>query len=581
MADPFTLEIITNILDYAGEEMFLVFGRTAKSPVIYEVLDYAVAISDSQGDLVAIAPGVPGFAGILDYTVKEVLEKYGRDGIKPGDIFANNIPYRSGTHLNDVTLIKPVFYRDEIAAFTVAKGHWSEVGGMRFGSWTSDATEIYQEGLQLPNVKLYVEGRPNRDIIDIIRENSRLPSLVLGDMEAQIAALRAGERRILEAIDKYGYDAFVEAIDKIHRDARRKSLMHLSKLPKGEFEAEDYIDDDGITDDPVYVRVKVTISEDKFVADFTGSAPQTKGPINSPYPGTVTAVRIVYLAITDPHERLTTSYFSPLRVIAPEGTVFNPTKPAPTSTFWESMMFASDLVWKALAEHVPHKLTAGHFNTVGADILGGVSDRTGEPFAIVEPNPGGWGAGHDRDGESALVCIGDGETYAISIEVAERRNPVIVDRYELNTEDGTGHGKYRGGFGIIKDYRIANSSALFTGSYGRFKYPPWGVAGGFPGTRNYVVIIRKDGRREVRGRVANVQLSRDDVVSIRTGGGGGWGDPLDRDPVLVLWDVVNEYITPETARKVYGVVVDPETRTINWQETRKLRQKMREERGKR
>ncbi|MEB3859665.1 MAG: hydantoinase B/oxoprolinase family protein, partial [Desulfurococcales archaeon] len=385
MADPFTLEIITNMLDYAGEEMFLVFGRTAKSPVIYEVLDYAVAISDSQGDLVSIAPGVPGFAGILDYTVKEVLEKYGRGGIKPGDIFANNLPYRSGTHLNDVTLIKPVFYKDELVAFTVAKGHWSEVGGMRFGSWTSDATEVYQEGLQLPNVKLYIEGKPNRDVIDIIRENSRLPSLVLGDMEAQIAALRAGERRILEAIEKYGLDSFMAAIDKIHRDARRKSLMHLSRLPKGEFEAEDYIDDDGISDDPVYVRVKVSIGEDKFVADFTGSAPQTRGPINSPYPGTVTAVRIVYLAITDPHERLTTSYFSPLKVVAPPGTVFNPTKPAPTSTFWESMMFASDLVWKALAEHIPDKLTAGHFNTVGADILGGVSDRTGEPFAIVEP----------------------------------------------------------------------------------------------------------------------------------------------------------------------------------------------------
>lgn len=576
--DIFTLEIIKNGLITANEEMFYAFGRTAKSPVIYEVLDYAVGITDSKGELIAQAPGVPGFSGVLDFVAKEVIEKWNRE-MQPGDVYILNVPYKSGTHLNDVTLAMPVFYKDELISMILNKGHWSEVGGMHFGSWTSDSSEIYQEGVQFPCVRLYREGKPNKDVIDIILENSRLPLHTLGDMEAQAASMKVAARRIEKLIEKYSIENVKDAMEKIIDDGYKLALLNLKKLPKGVFEAEDYLDDDGLTDEPVYVRVKVTITDEEFVADFTGSG-RVKGSIASPYPATVSGVRETYMAVTDPHVHLNGGYFKPLKVIAPEGSAFNPVKPAPTSTFWEAMSYTTDLVWKALAPHVPDKLTAGHFLSILATILGGVDDRTGEPFAIVEPQAGGWGAGYDMDGESGLVACGDGETYIASNEVYEKHMPILVERYCLNTESGTGHGKFRGGFGVIKDYRVLCSEASFTVSIGRNKFPPWGVAGGTNGTPNYCVIFKHGEEPKIVRKVAAVKLVKGEMVSLRSGGGGGWGSPLERDPELVRMDVKNEYITIETARDIYGVVLDPKTLEIKWDETKKLREELKKKKSR-
>ncbi|MEM1732241.1 MAG: hydantoinase B/oxoprolinase family protein [Desulfurococcaceae archaeon] len=577
--NPFTLEIIKNAIIVANEEMFYAWARTAKSPVIYEVLDFSVGITNAKGDLVAEAPGVPGFSGVLDFVVKEAIEKWIHD-LHPGDVIVNNVPYGSGTHLNDVALIAPIFYKDVLVGFTATKGHWSEVGGMAFGSWNPHATEIYQEGLQLPNVKLYVEGRPNKDVIDIILANSRLPDNTLDDMESQVASMRVAARRIISLVDKYGLDAVLTAMERIIEDGERYARIRLRELPKGVFEAEDYIDAAiASSDKPIYVRARVEITDEGFVVDFTGSSRQVPSPINSPYPATVAGVKEVYMAIIDPHVTPNAGLFKPLKVIAPQGSIFNPVKPAPTSTFWEAMAFATDLVWKALAPHVRDRLTAGHFLSIIATIIGGVDDRTGEPFAIVEPQPGGWGAGYDMDGTSGLVAVGDGETYIASTEVYEKNFPILVERYTLNTEDGVGHGKYRGGFGVIREYRILNSTALVTIQVGRHDYPPWGVEGGLPGPGNRVVVYRQGSSPiEVRRMTAEI-FKKGDLVSIRTSGGGGWGDPLDRDPMLVLQDYINELITLGTARDIYGVVIDPSRRTIDWEKTFELRKKLRELRG--
>ncbi|ARM76944.1 hydantoinase B/oxoprolinase family protein [Acidianus manzaensis] len=578
MINQFTLELIENGLEVAAQEMFYAFGRTAKSPVIYEVLDYAVGITDYKGrGLVAQAPGVPGFSGVLDFTIREVLDKW-NNNIKEGDIIATNIPYSGGTHLNDVALIMPIFSRDKLLGFIVNKGHWSEIGGMHFGSWTSDATEVFQEGLQLPNIKLFVEGKPNKDVIDIISANSRMPSATLGDMEAQIASMKVALRRVNTLIDKYGLENVIEAMDKLIEDGAKLSKLRLSKLPKGVFEAEDYIDDDGISDNPVYVKAKVTITDDNFIVDFTGSSDQVKGPINSPLPATVSAVREIFMAITDPHASPNAGYFSTLKVIAPEGSIFNPKKPAPTSTYWESMSYATDLVWKALAPHIPDKLSAGHFLSILATILGGYNENTNEPFAIVEPQPGGWGACNEKDGESALVASGDGETYIASAEVYENRMPILVERISLNTEDGSGHGKYRGGFGIIKNYIIRSKEAYFTVSIGRSKFPPWGVNGGYNGPSNYAIIYEKGEEPKIIRKAASIKLKAGDKVSLHSAGGGGWGDPLDRDPELVLNDVKNEYINYNIAQKIYGVVI--ENGKINYQKTLELRSKLKNSKTK-
>jgi len=578
-SDPFTLEIIKRSLIVAAEEMFYAFGRTAMSPVIYEVLDYAVGITDSKGELLAQAPGVPGFSGVLDFVASETLEKFGKD-LREGDVIASNVPYYSGTHLNDVALSMPVFHGDELVGLVLNKGHWSEVGGMHFGSWTSDSTEIFQEGLLLPAVKIYSEGKPNKDVIDLILANNRLPRLTKGDMEAQIASMKVAARRVRALIDKYGLDSVKQAMGKVIEDGERAAKLKLKELPKGTFEAEDYIDDDGFGNSEVYVRVKVTIDDNSFTADFTGSGQQVKGSINSPFPATVSAVRETYMAVTDPHAEPNGGFFKPIKVIAPSGSIFNPIPPAPTSTYWESMAYATDLVWKALAPHIPQKLSAGHFLSILATILGGVDDRTGEPFAIVEPQPGGWGGWEGGDGESGLVACGDGETYIASNEVYERRLPVRVERYELNVSDGTGHGKFRGGFGVRKDYKVLSNKAYLTLSIGRSKFPPWGVGMGLNGTPNYAVIIKSNGESMKVRRIANYEMLKGDLVSLRSGGGGGWGDPWERDPKLVAWDVKNEYITIEQARNIYGVVIDPRSSEVDYKETQALREKLKKQRGR-
>lgn len=572
--DNFTLDIIENSLIAAAEECFVAFGRTSKSPVIYEVLDYAAGLTDKKGRLVAQANGVPGFLGTLDLATQDCIKKFGEDGFDPGDICIVNVPYTSGTHLNDVTLVMPVFVKKELVAFSTIKGHWSEVGGMHFGSWTSDSTEIYQEGLIFPPLKLFERGKPNSSLIDMIRANVRTPVMTLGDMEAHAAALRVGARRVVELCEKYGTSVILKAIERIMEKGEKLMKLKLKELPHGTFEAEDTIDDDGITDTPVPVRAKITISDERFKIDLTGSGKQAKGSINSPWCATVSAARAIFKAVTDPHGPANDGNFRLLEVVAPQGTIFNPIPPAPTSTYWESMAFVTDLVWKALAPHIPEKLSAGHFLSVCATIVGGIDDRTAEPFAIVEPQAGGWGGAKGKDGESGLVCSGDGETYIMSNEVIEVRHPIIVEQYALNVEDGCGKGEFRGGFGLIKDYRINNSNATFTASFGRSLYPCWGMNGGSNGTPNYFIVYR-EGKEPLRTRkVAALQLGKGDLIRLKTGGGGGYGNPFDRDPKRVLEDVIDGYITVEQAERDYGVVITPDMK-IDETKTKLLRDKLR------
>jgi len=576
MTDRFTLEIIKNTLDSIAEEMFWTTIRTSKSPIFYETYDFSTAITKENGDTISISIGLPLWVGVMKFLAKNMVEGVAReDELKPGDIIISNDPYATGTHLNDIGLAMPIFHRDEIVAVATAKGHVNDIGGMNPGSWGPGSTEIFQEGIFIPPVKYYREGKPNKDVIRIILSNSRIPDYLWGDLEALAAGLRIGYRRVSELIEKYGIEAFKEAIDMKLEECRQKALMRLRELPKGEFKAEDYLDDDYVTGNPLKLSAKVRISNDRFVVDFSEAPKAVPAPLNTTYPATVAAVAVVFVALIDPHISFSQGILYPMEVIAPEGSIFNVKKPYPVSVYWETMSYAADLVWKALAPHVPDKFSAGHFLSVSAEIIAGTDPRRGEYFVLVEPNPGGWGAGHDKDGESALVSFADGETYANPVEVLEQRFPVVVERFELNIADGTGHGQYRGGFGIIKDYRILAEDAVFTTAVNRAKFPPWGVLGGKHGTTNYMVIIR--GGKEIMrvSRILNYKLKKGDIVSIRTGGGGGWGDPLDRNPELVLRDFENGFITLEEAKNIYGVVIDPKELKIDWSETAKLREEMR------
>ncbi|HUZ00471.1 MAG TPA: hydantoinase B/oxoprolinase family protein [Thermomicrobiaceae bacterium] len=551
--DPFTLEIIKDSLLAAGDEMFYALQRTSKSTIIYEVLDYATGLLDATGQLITQGNGVAGFLGTLTYSVRYTLDKFGADALRPGDIVVLNDPYvGGGTHLSDVSLVMPIFDDGALVAFAANKAHWTEVGGKDPGSWTTDSTEVYQEGLQFPGVKIFDEGKPNQAVIDIIAANVRTPDMTIGDLYAGVAALRVGERRVQEILRRYGRDTVLRAVDDLLDYGERMARQELARLPKGVYEAVDFIDDDGIGNGPFEVRVKVTISDDAFVCDFTGSAGQVPGPVNCGPTGLHAAVRAIFKGITDPQIPANEGVFRPLQVVCPPRTIFTAEKPAPVSTYWETMMYAADLVWKALAPVVPTRLTAGHFLSVCGTVVYGEHPDDGSLFLLVEPQAGGWGAGVDKDGENGLVCVGDGETYVIPVEVCETRYGVLVDQYALDVVDG-GAGEHRGGRGLVRDYRVTSEWAGVTATFGRHTFLPWGMAGGREGSPNFVEFLHADGRRAVFGKCARYMLRKGEVARLHTGTGGGYGPAERRDPERVREDVRNGYVTPEQAARDYGV----------------------------
>jgi N-methylhydantoinase B len=557
--DPFTVEIVKDSLVAIGDEMFVALQRTSMSTIIYEVLDFASGLTDAVGQLITQGNGVTGFLSTLTFAVRHTLEKFGVDGLEPGDVVVTNDPYTGGgTHLSDVTLVVPIFYGGDLVAFSASKAHWTEVGGKDPGSWTTDATEIFQEGLQFPFVKLYEGGRPVQGLIDLIAANVRLPEMTLGDMYAQAASLRLGERRFQDLCCKYGLPVVLGSIEALLDHGERLTRLELEKLPHGVYEAEDAIDDDGIGNGPFPVRVRVTISAEEFVCDFTGTHPQVPGPVNCTYTGLDSGVRTLFKAITGPHIPVNEGCFRPLKVTCPPGTIFTAQRPAPVSTYWETMNYASDLVWKALAPAVAHRLPAGHFLSVCGVVVAGLHPDTGELFLLVEPQAGGWGASAGKDGEQGLMCVADGETYVIPVEIAETRYGIRVEEYALDTNADGGAGRYRGGRGCIRTYRAVADEVFLTATFGRHRFIPWGSAGGRPGSRNEVRI---HGAREeaVLGKCARYRLEKGQAVTLVTGSGGGWGDPLERPVDEVVEDVRDGYVSVEQAARDYGVVIDPES----------------------
>ena len=558
--DPFTLEIIKEGLMAIGDEMFVTMQRTSMSTIIYEVLDYAVGLTDAQGNLITQGNGVTLFLGTLDFGVRSVLDKFGEDNLKPGDIYITNDPYTGGgTHLSDVSILAPIFYDGDLVAFAANKGHWTEVGGMAAGSWTTNSTEVYQEGLQFPAVKLFDQGEPIQSLLDIIRANVRTPDMSIGDMYAQVASMRIAERRFQEMCEKYGVDLVLSGIGALLDYGEARTRQELSKLPDGVYEASDFIDDDGIGNGPFEVQVKVTVDGDRLICDFTGTHDQVPGPVNCARTGLYSAARAVLMALTDPGIPASEGCFRALEVICPDGTIFTCERPAPVSTYWETMLYAADLIWKAMAPVLPDRLPAGHFLSVCGTIVAGPHPDTGELFLLVEPQAGGWGAGADKDGENGLVCVGDGETFIIPVEVCETRYGVLVDQFGFDiTDDGAG--RNRGGRGLVRDYRITADEAWFTGTFGRFKYLPWGMEGGEEGSKNYTEILFADGRAsDIFGKAAQYHLVKDDVARLITGSGGGYGNPLERPVERVQQDVKNGYVTLKQAEEDYGVILNSES----------------------
>lgn len=547
--DPITVEIIQSSLQAICDEMFATMRKTAMSSIIYEVLDFGVGLTDAKGNLASSGAGIPAFIGMVDWGVRAVLAKYPNQGqILPGDVFATNRPHFGGvSHSNDVTLMLPVFADGELIAWMANKAHWNDVGGMSPGSINPNATEIFQEGLQIPEIKLLERGEPIQPVIDMLTANVRQPESMIGDFWAGVSSMRSGERRLLDLVRKYGREAVVHSIAQYIDYGETVTLQALAKLPKGVFTAEDRFDDGRL------ITVSVEISDNAFIVDLRGNPAQTMSPLNASYAASVVNAQVLLKAVTSPETPANAGSFRPLQVLCDPRSVCNAEFPAPMGIYYDVIMSYMDLIWKALAPVIPDRLTAGTYGSTCGTLLGGIHPETGKPHSFIEPEIGGWGACRDADGQNAQYTGMHGDTLTCPVEINEARNGIMVDQLALNPESG-GEGALRGGKGIYLDYRILADNWWLTAQYSRSVYGPWSLEGGAEGSRNYIRVIRKDGQEEVHSSVAGLILNKDDVVRIVTANGGGYGDPLDRPRAQLAEDVRNGYVSEEQARSVYGAL---------------------------
>jgi len=546
--DPITIEIIQSSLQAAADEMFAALRHTAMSAIIYEVLDMGTGITDRHGELAGSGAGIPGFVGVLDKTVKWILGKFNKPGdIEHGDIFITNDPYSGGvTHLNDVVLVMPIFVEGDIVAWTANIAHWNDVGGMVPGSMSTNANEIFQEGMILAGIKLFSRGKPIQSVFEVLTANCRMPDFLTGDLWAGVASIRVGERRVQEIATKYGKDVFIHAVEEYLDYGERVSLSALKRLPKGKFSLAEE------EDSGQYYKVTVEIRDDEFIVDLSDNPDQDKGPFNMSRDEAVVACQIAFKNVTSPGKVANGGTFRPLRVLTRRGSLFDPIYPAAMGIYYELSIRLHDLILRAIAEHMPDSLPSGGFASICGTLFGGIHPDTGRTYAVIEPELGGWGGSARSDGNPGQFSGFHGETYNCPAEVAEARYGVTVDYLSFHDDEG-GEGYHRGGKGVRIDYRIRSDNAWLTVAYTRSIVLPWPLRGGRPGSANYVLIVRNDGKMERHAVVSGLTLNTDDVIRVMTGTGAGWGDPLKRERELVKADLKNGYINQHQAEKYYGL----------------------------
>lgn len=540
-----TREIIQSALGAVAEEMFATMRKTAMSSVIYEVLDFGVAVTDADGQLASSGAGIPSFVGMLDPAVKAVIAKHGAAGFRDGDIFITNDPFSGGvSHLNDVALVTPVFFDGAVVAWTANKGHWMDIGGMAPGGNSPQAEELYQEGLLFPEIRVFEAGDPVPGMLDIIAANSRLPEQALGDFWAGVSALRMGARRIVQLCRRYGAESFLSAVRDCLDLGERQVRRAVQRLPQGRFTAADALDDGR----PLQVAIEV--DDGTFTVDLRGNPPQDAGPLNASYQATLVSAQAMFKSLVCPQGAANAGTFRPLRVVCEPGSLFAARRPAAVGFYYENKIRVSDLMWKALAPALPECPGVGHFCSVCATMIG-FTDAGGRLRSFIEPEVGGWGATAERDGQNAQFSSSHGHTYNCPVEVNEARNGVHVECYALNPEPG-GAGCRRGGKGIELRYRLTQGGGWVTAAYARSRVPPWPLASGQVGTINRLSIIRGSGKAEDHLKASALPLECGDVVRIRTGVGGGYGDPRQRPSADVLRDLRDGYVSAEEAIETYG-----------------------------
>lgn len=568
MNDSITTEVIRHALLAAAGEVARNLCRTAYNTVVYEIHDYGVGIHDSNGDVVADAPGIAIFTRGNDAGIKHAINFLGVEAMGEGDVFLLNYPYWSSAHTLDTLVFAPIHGSEgQLIGFSSCRIHVLDLMQKDAG-YVLDSTDMYQEGIFFPATRLYKAGEQCDDLFNIIRFNSRQPERTIGDLQAQVSACHAGVQRTREIADKYGSDTLVSAMRTINEHGESLARLALQKLPKGTWQAVDFVDSDGVEKDkPVRLDAKVTITDDEFIVDWSGSATGVKGPINLPVGQTEAICSLVFKSLTTPDTPVVAGNFAPLKVITVEGSVMHAVPPMPTFTLWTGLL-SGEVILKALAEGLPELIPASSGGDVNSMMGLGVNPRNGEHWHEATNEAVGFGGHSGGDGEDGIMHFSEPGCRNNPVEVLETKSPMIIDHYGYRPDSG-GAGKHRGGVGVSRTYRFTSPSVGIGLVYKTIS-PPWPIAGGAPGLPNGMTI-NPGSSNERRASGEYNHLEPGDVLVNASGGGGGWGDPYERDPAAVVADVRNGFVSIERALEDYGVAVDARSLELDVQGTERSR----------
>jgi N-methylhydantoinase B len=562
--DSVGLHVLHNALANAAAEMALVMMKTAYSTIFNEGLDFSTVLLDREGNLIAEKNYTPSMMGAIPNTVRWALEELGEGFFEPGDVVVHNDPYRGNCHMPEHMMMKPIFRDGELAAFAGCIGHVAEIGGKAVGSFASDATDCYQEGLRLPPVKLFEQGRYNEQVWRIVLANHRTPRNTWGDFHAMIGALNVGERRLAALFDRYGADVIREGSARLIEYSEKRLRAEIAELPDGEYSAAMWVEDDGVSTDPFEVKVTVVIRGDEVIADFTGSSRQVKGPMNAVYVVAASAVYNAVFCVTDPMTLIprNSGCYRPVRIIAPPGSVVNCEHPAPSvggNTDLQPKLI--DLLLEALAPAAPGMVAASTGGSSSNLLFGGIHPETGQFFSNYHYDGMGTGATLSKDGNDAETTR-HSNCRNTPVEVFEQRYPLLTVDHGLVPDSG-GPGRHRGGLATYRTLQVTSDEVTFSALFDRCKIRPHGLAGGLDAMGSEILVRRAGESRfrrfdEVFGvasptKFTNVVLRRGDELHYRTAGGGGYGPPAERDPDFVLADVRNGYVSRDVALRDYGI----------------------------
>jgi len=556
--DIVTLEVIRNVLPAIANEMSYVLQRTSHNMMIYEVRDYCCGLLDAKGRLLAQnVGGVSHFVANLGDVIRDGVERFGEDGFRPGDVIISNHQRVGGQHLNNILIYTPYFEAGKLFGFAATRAHWTDVGGLSTGFGASNALDPWMEGLQLDQIKLYEAGKLEEKIWRLIRDNIRFPDAAMGDLKSQIAANRLAEKRLEEILSRYGRATVEQAIERIFDQTEARCRAVVAELPDGVYEAQSLFAGSPLDGNkPVDIKVRVIISGSDMTIDLTQCSPQRRAPINA---RTLAAPLIAYKALTTPTEPINEGAFRALKIEIQEGNYMMARHPAAMASWGRTLPTVVDTIFLALEPVFRGKLPASHMGVLGGPVIFfGNDPRTKQPFVTQSIEGGGWGGRPTGDGESACVSICQGDVRNAPIEKMELRWPILIRRRQLRTDSG-GAGRHRGGLGMETEVEGLVEGQWSLTDMGRQQYPPCGIEGGKPGATS-ATFLRLPGETGFKPvNVVRHMVPARTAAVVATAGGGGWGNPFDRDPELVRQDVIEGYVSIEAAARDYGVIIDPQT----------------------